>query len=89
MHQALGGPLGMSRMRFGHVLRERGVPAASRGARMACHALTTGQDLYRASGEPHLDPLLHQRVGHRVVMAVDLDVVVDVHPRDAPLGPST
>jgi len=40
--QALRSPLGMSRMCFGHVLRERGVPAARRGAQVTCHAAPRG-----------------------------------------------
>lgn len=79
--QALRSPLGVSRMCLGHVLWERGMPAACRGAQVTCHALAAVQHLDCGGGEPHLDLLLHQRVGHRVIVAVGLDVIVDMHPR--------
>jgi hypothetical protein len=44
------------------------------------------EDLYRGDGEAYLDPLLYPSVGHGVVMAVDLDGVVEVYARATPFG---
>lgn len=61
--------------------------------RLLAVALAQAQDaqagveaLHGAGRQTHLQLLLHQLVGHRVVMPVDLDVVVDVHPSLLPLG---
>jgi len=54
------------------------VPALVRGAQVAGHPLIGVEALHRARRQAHLQLLLHQLVGHRVVMPVDLDVVVDV-----------
>ena len=40
----------------------------------------------RGGGDAHLDLLLHQAVRDAVVVAVDVDVVVDVDDRRLPLG---
>ena len=36
------------------------------------------EKLYGARGQPHLDLLLRELIGHRVIMPVRLHVVVDV-----------
>jgi hypothetical protein len=62
----------------GHVSRVGGVPAALEAADMARDAATTAEDLDRVGAETDVAELAYQLVGDRVVMAVDLDVVVDV-----------
>lgn len=47
---------------------------------MGGHAPTTVQTLDGRGGDAHLDLLPHQGMGHAVEVALDLDVVVDVHP---------
>ncbi|MNN33012.1 hypothetical protein D3C81_1467490 [compost metagenome] len=84
--QSLRRPLGMFAMALGHVLGLSGVAAFVRRATMAGHALVGMEALHRLRGQPHFELMLHQLVRHRVVMAVDFDVVVDVDSHLFPLG---
>ena len=52
---------------------------------MACHPLAFGEKFHRIRAHPHVQLLAHQLVRHAVVVAVDLDVIVDSHPRLLPL----
>ena len=63
-----------------HVLLGGGRAAAC-GCERTCSgdALALVVDLDGARIEAQLDPLAHEVVGHRVVVALELDVVVDVH----------
>ncbi|CAM3732644.1 hypothetical protein ROSA5918_05155 [Roseateles saccharophilus] len=45
---------------------------------MGGHALAAQQQLHAVLREPRLQHLAHQRMGHAVAVAVDLDVVIDV-----------
>ena len=85
-HQAFRGPLGVRAMGLGHVLGDGGVAALQRGAHMAGDALALVAAFDRMLGEAHVQGLLHQGVGHRVVVTVDLDVIVDVDPHPLPGG---
>ncbi|EIM31262.1 transposase [Microvirga lotononidis] len=40
----------------------------------------------RIAGEPHVDELFDQAVGHRIPVAVDLDMIVRGHPAALPAG---
>jgi hypothetical protein len=60
----------------GAVATDRGTPG------MACHPAATDEDLDRRGRDADLGPLADELIGHAVVVAVDLDVVVD-----ADLGP--
>lgn len=84
-HQALRRPLGMLAMALGHVLGLRAVPPFLLGAHMAGDPLVAVDALHGTRRQAHLQLLFHL-IGHRVVMPVDLDVVVDVHPVLLPLG---
>ncbi|MCY1365997.1 hypothetical protein D9M69_528730 [compost metagenome] len=84
--QPLRRPLGMLAMALGHVLGLCAVPALVPRAQVAGHPLIAVEALHRPRCQAHLQLLLHQLVGHRVVMPLDLDVVVDVHPYLLPLG---
>jgi hypothetical protein len=55
-------------------------------ALMGRHALATMEDLDRARGGANIDLSADQRMGNRVEEAVDLDVVVEIDARAAPLG---
>jgi hypothetical protein len=46
---------------------------------MAGDALALLEDLHDGGGEAHIDLLTGIAVGHRVVVPVELDVVVDAH----------
>ncbi|VVM74897.1 hypothetical protein PS639_05432 [Pseudomonas fluorescens] len=84
--QPLRCPLGMFAVALGHVLDLGGVAAFVRRAQMAGHALVGVEALHGLRGEPHFELVLHQLVRHRVVMAIDLDVVVNVDAYFFPFG---
>ena len=84
---ALDGPAGIAPMARRHVLGHRGVPVRCRSMRR-CAATrsplansSTVRAVMRASTS-----LAGEAVGHAVVVAVDLDVIVDADPAHAPLG---
>ena len=52
-----------------------------RGDPLACV-----EDCNRLGADARLEWCFDQRVGHRVVMATDLNMVVDVDPHQLPLG---
>ena len=79
------GPLGMCAVGAGHVLGHGGrlsvvAPAVRR------HALAAMEDLDRVRRVADLDLLADELVRHAVDVAVDLDVVVDVHAAQLPVG---
>src|SRR5579864_7608585 len=84
-HQPLGRPLRIRPMCLRHVLGLRRVRSATKAAQMARHALALREAFHRLGAHPDIELLAHQLVGHAVVVAVDLDVVVDVDPRLLPL----
>ena len=53
---------------------------------MAGHALAPVEALDGAGGQSHVELSPDEGVGHRVVVPVDRDVVVDVHAHGLPLG---
>src|SRR5690606_34979482 len=76
----------MLAVRLGPVLRDRGEAADPVAACMRGDAPARVKDLDRAAGEADLDGFASERVGHAVAVAGDLDMVVDVHARLAPLA---
>lgn len=84
--QPLRRPFGMLAMALGHVLGLRAVSAFVQRAQVAGHPLVGVEALDGARRQAHLQLFFHQLIGHRVVMPIDLDVVVDMHPRLLPLG---
>ena len=59
--------------------------ALEAATRVAGNALALVEDLHRGRGETHSDLGAGVAVGHRVVVAIKLDVVVDAHPGKLPL----
>jgi len=55
-------------------------------ARVAGDPLAPVEDRYRGRRQEDVDPLLQQPVRHRIEVAVDGDVVVDIDPRREPLA---
>jgi hypothetical protein len=70
-------PLEMALVGLGHVGGVRGVLAADDTPPMGGDALTTVEDLDGGRGLARVEVFVDERVGDRVVMAVELDVVVD------------
>ena len=48
--------------------------------------LALGENLHGPRGEPDLDLLLREAVGHAVIMPVDIDVIIDADAANAPFG---
>jgi hypothetical protein len=76
----------MALVGLGHVGGIGGVAAAAVGAAMGADALAAMEDLDRAHAGAHVDGLVHEGVGDGVVVAVELDVVIDVDPGRLPLA---
>ena len=82
---ARGGPFQVL-MFFGPVLGQGGVTAGRKTSGVSSDAAALEEDLNGGGGEAGFDLLVDTAVGNAVVVAVDLDVVVDVDPRLLPLG---
>ena len=76
----------MRAVRFRHVLGHRRVPARLMAARMQPDPRAALEDLDGGGREADVERLVHQRIRHRVVVAIDLDVVIDVDARLQPVG---
>src|SRR6266542_6950831 len=76
----------MRAMRGGHVLAHGEEPLSTVATCMAGHPSATMDDLDDVGGGTHLDRLACQLVRHRVVAGIELDVIIDVHPRRFPRG---
>src|SRR5579883_189454 len=83
---ARDGPAGVAAMARCHVLRHGGVLVIAAHALMGGDPLALVEDLDGAGGEPHLDLGAHEAMRDAVVMLLDLDVIVEAHAPDAPLG---
>ncbi|OSR30428.1 hypothetical protein BV322_05710 [Pseudomonas syringae pv. actinidiae] len=84
--QPLRCPFGVLAVALGHVLGLGGVPAFVLRAKVAGHALVGVEALDGLGGESYFELVLHQLVWHRVKVAVDLDVVVDMDAYFFPFG---
>jgi hypothetical protein len=78
-NQPLRRPLPVRSVRGGHVLLDSGVLTAPAAQGMAGHALVAGKRFHRSGGDAQLHFGAHQTVRHGVEVAVELDVVGDVH----------
>ena len=86
LNEALRGPLGILLVRLGHVSRHRGMATFEVGASVAGHAFALEQHFHHLGGEAHIELLFDQGIGHRVVMPINLDMVIDIDPDAFPLG---
>lgn len=68
-------------VRLRHVVGHRRVPTRVIAARMDPEARAALEDLDGRGGEAHVERLVHERIRHRVVVVIDLDVIVDVDAR--------
>ena len=84
--QARRGPLAGLSVRLGHVGGDGGMPGLVDGASMAGDAPAAVEAFNGVSGDAHLHLLFDKRVGHGVVMAQDLNVIIDMHPGLFPFG---
>jgi hypothetical protein len=82
----LDGPVGVTAMAGGHVLRRGGVLAVTGAAHVSGDPLALQEHLDGAQRHPHLDAGAGVAVGHGVEVAIDVDVVVEAHLAHPPLG---
>src|SRR5712691_6030606 len=84
--QAGGTPLQMRAVRVGHVLGDRGEAAGMMTAAMHPDPRAALKYFEGRGRESKIDGLMNEPMGHGVEMPLDVDVIVDVHARLAPLG---
>ena len=85
-HEPLGRPFRIALVGGGHVRRDRAVPALEGGAPMTRHASALVEEFHHLGTQAHVELLLDQRIGHRVVVAFDFHVVINIDPGEFPLG---
>jgi hypothetical protein len=68
------------------MIRQRGVAAADAAALMDSDALAFVEQLDRARRHPRFDLFAQQSMRNRIVVTLDVDVVVQRHAPDPPLG---
>ena len=85
-HEPLWGPFGIVLVGLGHVGGHRAVAAFEGRPLVAGHPCALVEDFDDLGTEAHLELLLHQGVGHGIIVPVDFHVVVDVHADQFPLG---
>jgi len=73
-------------MGFRHVLGHCGKAAFLITPGMSGHPSIPEQDLHCSGSQAHIYLLLYQLIGYTVVMAIELDMVVDIDPGLSPLG---
>src|SRR5689334_3788921 len=83
---ASNSPVGIAPMARGHVLGQGRVPAVRGAAPVHCDARTAMEHFDGACGVAGPQLLTHKRVGHRVVVLVDLHVIVDAGAALLPVG---
>ena len=86
MDKALRCPFGPFLVRFGHVFFDGGMVPLPAAADMAGHPFVFVKALYGSGRDAHIELFCDQLMGHTVVMPLDFDVVVDMHPGLFPLG---
>src|SRR5215470_870139 len=79
-------PFEMSAVRFGHVLGDGRMATLTIRARMEGDALVIEKALDRSGRDADIELSFHQRVRDAVVMAVKLDMIVDVDAGFLPFG---
>src|SRR5438876_3526996 len=69
-----------------HVLGDGRVPMVAAGTQMSGNPFAFQKDLNSARRQPHLDLAAGKAIGDAVEMALELDMVIDADPANAPFG---
>ena len=85
-NQAGGAPLRVRPVGVGHVLGDRREAAGVMTAAMHSDPRAPLKHFHGRGREPEIDGLVNESIRDGVQMALDIDVIVDVHARLAPLG---
>ena len=80
------GPVGVTTMTGRHVVGDGGVLAVAASALMDGDALAFDKNLDGPAGEACFDFSTGEAVGNAVEVLLDLDVIIDADPADAPLS---
>jgi hypothetical protein len=64
----------------------RGVVAFEVRTPVTGHPFALEQQFHHLGSEPDIKLLFDQRIGHRVVMPVNLDMIIDIDAGASPLG---
>src|SRR5262245_1129955 len=83
---AIDGPVGTAAVARRHVVRHGRVLVIAAHALMRGNACTLDEDLDRARADAHLDFAAGEAMRNAVVVAVDLDVIIDADAAHTPLG---
>ncbi len=86
VHQTFRCPAGRVPMCPGYVLGERGMAPLQRGSPVTGTPCVVVQQLQGVGGHAHIQLLFDQLVGHRVVVAQHLDMIINMDPGVLPLG---
>jgi hypothetical protein len=84
--QALGCPCGIVLVRARHMCGDRTMAAFVGSAPVAGDTFPRGEELHHGGTQAYVQLLAHQRVGHGVVVAFDLHVVINIDTGELPLG---
>jgi hypothetical protein len=69
----------------GHVRRDRAVASFEARADVACHAGPLVEEFHHPGTDTHLELLLDERIGHRIVVAFNFHVIINVDAGAFPL----
>jgi hypothetical protein len=69
----------------GHVRRDRAVASFEARADVAGHAGPLVEEFHHPGTDTHLELLLDERIGHRIVVAFNFDVIINVDAGAFPL----
>src|SRR5215813_15238928 len=69
----------------GHVRRDRAMASFEARADVACYAGPLVEEFYHPGTDTHLELLLDERIGHRIVVAFNFHVIINVDAGAFPL----
>jgi hypothetical protein len=83
---AIDGPIGIAAVTGRHVLRQRAVAMIAAHASMRSDTLALGEHLHRPCGDPHFDFCAGEAMWDTVIVAIDIDVIIDTDAAHAPFS---
>jgi len=84
--QALGRPFGIVLVRARHMRGDCTMTAFVGSALVTGDTFPLGEEFHHGGTQAYIQLLAHQRLGHGVVVAFDLHVVIDIDPGELPLS---
>jgi hypothetical protein len=84
--EAFWRPFGVASVCARHVIGIGAMPRAAPAALMSSNALAAMEQLDCSSRDAHIDLSANERVRHRVIKAIDLDVIIEADARETPFS---